>query len=718
MRSFGSNPKQESDFAQPEERDPSSAFAFLDWPLAALALTVGIGYYTGAMIGFALTFYPNPVSVMWPPNSILLAALSLTPVRVWWLLLLAAFPFHVLIQWQSGVPAAMTLCWFISNCVEALIGAAGMRWWLKQPLHFGRLRHLGAFFLFGAFLGPFLSSFLDASLVMLNQWGKQGFWQVWEVRLASNTFAVMTIVPAIVTWCERRPVHRELQPGRRAAEVGVVVAGLLITSGAAFLSKGGLFASPTFVYLPLPFLLWAAIRFGPRGASTAILTVALVAIWGAVHGRGPFSSQSAQENASSLQLFLIVMTSTLLPLSTVLGERKKAVDALKASEARYREVVEAQTELLCRLRTDSTLTFVNAAFCRFFGKGREELIGQRFADLLSSAGRATFIEETGALNPDRPSCSYDLEMTRADGSLGWLHWAYSAVFDPDGRIVEYQAIGHDITDRRYAEEAKQNLIHASRLAVVGELTAMVAHEINQPLGAILSNAEAAEILLKAERPRLDEVRQILADIRKNDLRADEAIRRIRALLRKRDVQMDAVDLNETILDVLRLVHGDARRRRIQIRKKLDPSLPRIFGDRVQLQQVALNLIVNSMDAMDATRDRARVLTIETKPFGGDYAEVIVSDSGPGIASEKVHRVFDSFFTTKKEGMGLGLSIARSIIEAHQGKIRAETRPQGGARFRFTIPYAKDDSSGDLAGEMNQVATGKSNGRDTVSPVLQ
>jgi len=223
---------------------------------------------------------------------------------------------------------------------------------------------------------------------------------------------------------------------------------------------------------------------------------------------------------------------------------------------------------------------------------------------------------------------------------------------------------------------------------------MVAHEINQPLGAILSNAEAAELLLKADQPRLDEVRQILADIRKNDLRADEAIRGIRALLRKCDVQMEVLDLNHTVSDVLRLVHGDARRRRVRIREKLGPNLSGVLGDRVQLQQVMLNLIVNGMDAMEGVEERSRVLSIETKPFSGDCVEVIISDSGPGISPEKIHRVFDSFFTTKKDGMGLGLSIARSIVEAHQGRIWVEPSILGGAKFCFTVPNAGESSRTD------------------------
>src|SRR6266404_3551835 len=159
---------------------------FFDWRLAAIALSVSLAYYLGAKIGFALTLRPHPVSVLWPPNSILLAALLLTPIRIWWLILLAAFPAHLAAQLQSGVPPTMILCWFISNSCEALIGAGCIRYFIHRPVRFDRLRNVGIFCLFAAFLGPFLSSFLDAAFVAANHWGQDSYWQVWRIRFTSN----------------------------------------------------------------------------------------------------------------------------------------------------------------------------------------------------------------------------------------------------------------------------------------------------------------------------------------------------------------------------------------------------------------------------------------------------------------------------------------------------------------------------------------------------
>src|SRR6266536_1982634 len=169
--------------------------ASLEWRKLTTALLVFGGYYLGAKMGFALTFEPHPVSVLWPPNSILVAALLLTPVRVWWVILLAAFPAHLAVQLQSNVPPTMILCWFISNSCEALIGAGCVRYLIDRPVRFDRLRNVGIFCFFAAFLGPFLSSFLDSAFVAINRFGQDSYWQVWRIRFTSNILASLTLVP-------------------------------------------------------------------------------------------------------------------------------------------------------------------------------------------------------------------------------------------------------------------------------------------------------------------------------------------------------------------------------------------------------------------------------------------------------------------------------------------------------------------------------------------
>jgi signal transduction histidine kinase len=239
-----------------------------------------------------------------------------------------------------------------------------------------------------------------------------------------------------------------------------------------------------------------------------------------------------------------------------------------------------------------------------------------------------------------------------------------------------------------AEQLQSVDTHAGRLALVGEIAGSIAHEISQPLSAILTNADAAENLLSQPQPPLDEIRRMLADIRRDDLRANDIVRHLHSLLKRRELQTSAIDLNEVAATALNLIQPVARRRLVTVRSELDPSLPPIHGDSVHLEQVLLNLMMNAMDAMTANAANSaaeRIMNIRTSRYDKFSAAITVTDTGPGIAAAYQPKIFDSFFSTKKEGMGLGLAIARKIVHAHGGKIWQEGTSAGGAAFKFTIP---------------------------------
>ena len=231
---------------------------------------------------------------------------------------------------------------------------------------------------------------------------------------------------------------------------------------------------------------------------------------------------------------------------------------------------------------------------------------------------------------------------------------------------------------------RTQLAHAARLATVGELSASIAHEINQPLAAILTNAESGESLIKSGAARMEELHEILTAIRDDDLRAVEVIKRMRQLLRHEPNETLPLNVNEAVESILRLTVGVAKRNGITLNTELDPSIPRIKGDFVQVQQMLLNLIVNAMDAVGGCPAEQRRVTISTAERPAGNVEVSVSDSGPGIPAEKIERIFEPFFSTKRDGMGLGLSITRTIVQAHRGRIWAESNGAG-ATFRFTMP---------------------------------
>jgi PAS domain S-box-containing protein len=383
-------------------------------------------------------------------------------------------------------------------------------------------------------------------------------------------------------------------------------------------------------------------------------------------------------------------------LAAALKQQKLAEITIRASEERYRAIVDSQTDLICRFLADTTLTFVNEAYCRYFRRNCADLIGHSFLELIPKSAHEMVLQRIKLLETHKTPITNEHQVHFEDGSVGWQRWTNQAILDENGEIVEFQGIGQDITERKRTEEARQHLAHTSRLALMGELTAMIAHEVNQPLAAILSNTEAALMLIDRKEVPLDTIREILDDVRKDDLRASGAIHRVRELLRNRSIDLKPINLNDTVAEVLQLSSGDTFRRHVRVEQKLTTELPKVLGDHLYLQHVLLNLVVNGIDAMNHTPEADRRLTVATCPHAEGFVEVTVRDCGVGLPQEELPRIFDSFFTTKADGMGLGLSIANSIIETHRGRIWAENNRDGkGATFHFTVPIYKSDNGLDV-----------------------
>ena len=227
----------------------------------------------------------------------------------------------------------------------------------------------------------------------------------------------------------------------------------------------------------------------------------------------------------------------------------------------------------------------------------------------------------------------------------------------------------------------------NRRVAMGELAASIAHELNQPLGAIHNNAGAAQVLIRREPPDLKEVADILDDIKQDDKRASEVISRLRSMLRKAPANVEELALDEVIDGVLALLRAEAASKGVSLKAEFEPPLPRIRADAVQLQQVILNLALNGIEAMRSQPEGRRQLTIRGRRVNESEVEVVVSDSGDGFDAKLLPRAFDAFVSSKPDGMGLGLSISRTIIEAHGGRMAAENAPEGGAAVRFTLPLS-------------------------------
>jgi PAS domain S-box-containing protein len=371
---------------------------------------------------------------------------------------------------------------------------------------------------------------------------------------------------------------------------------------------------------------------------------------------------------------------------------ERAYEDLRESEQRFRDYAETASDWFWATGQEHDFTYFSEQFGTFgFDWGR--LIGQRRWDIAAdfSPEAEHWREHLAILERRQPFRDFVYKVRRVDGSLGFTSISGKPVFDPENGFSGYRGVARDITDRKRAEEALERsqaeLAHVTRVATLGELAASIAHEVNQPLAAIVADANACLNWLAAADPDLDVVRATLAAVVKDGHRAADVIQRIRQLATKTQPQRIRFDVNDVIRDVIPLVRSEVLHHQVFLRVDLAPISPSVLGDRVQLQQVLINLVMNAIEAMVGVADRSRELVIRSRPDERDWVLVAVEDAGVGIDPNSVNQLFSAFFTTKPGGMGMGLSISRSIIEAHGGRLWATRNPIHGSTFQFTMPVA-------------------------------
>jgi PAS domain S-box-containing protein len=385
--------------------------------------------------------------------------------------------------------------------------------------------------------------------------------------------------------------------------------------------------------------------------------------------------------------------------ATDIEDRKLAELALRKSEQRFRDYAETASDWLWETGSDHRVASISEHVddaglppSRLTGMTRWDIASDREAE----PEKWRLHQET--LDAHRPFRDFVYSATSKSGSQVHVRSSGKPFFDAKGRFLGYRGTGTDITALIRAEQAEQDLrraqaelAHVTRVTMLGELTASIAHEVNQPLTAVVANAEASLRWLNREQPDLAAARRSVEWVINDGCRASDVVRRVRALAKKSDMETERLDLNQVVSEAVTLVERELIKHRVSLRTELAPLLPEIFGDRVQLQQVIINLLMNGIEAMEPITDRPRELLIRSGKDDTDQLILTIADSGTGISAENGNRLFNAFFTTKSSGLGMGLSICRSIVQAHGGRISASNNEGPGATFQLFLPLHREDN---------------------------
>jgi PAS domain S-box-containing protein len=429
-------------------------------------------------------------------------------------------------------------------------------------------------------------------------------------------------------------------------------------------------------------------RWLPMSVTFAVAT-STVGLWQALIAAG----QAPLALLPALLLFGGFLVAPIFGLTVYLAQRARAqAAALQGRERDLGLIVETIPGLVWCASPDGELTYVNRRILDYTGASLHDLAQAGWVNFLhpDDVQQTVTTWANNVLTGNLHDVQYRLR--RHDGSYGWFHVLGQAMLDPEGRVTQWYGLLIDIDDRKNVEETLRHtetrLSKATQIATVGELAASIAHEINQPLGAVVANGYACLRWLSTEPANLAKAREAAERIVRDGRETGEVVGRIRALFKRTQVQRVTLDLNDLIGEVMRLLGAESSRRRVAIEAELQRDLRSIFGDRVQIQQLILNLLMNGLDAMDSVTDRPKKIVIRSQQDSPTTALVEVEDNGVGLTD--CEKIFEPFFTTKESGMGMGLAICRSIVEVHDGKLWAASNQTFGTTFCFTLPLHTDE----------------------------
>ena len=768
-------------------------------------------YFIAGKFGLLLASLHASASPVWPAAGIALATLLVLGYRAWPAIFVGAF----LVNVTTAGNVATSLAIASGNTLEAVCGAWLVNRFAGGTTVFDRPQGVVKFALaavVSTVIGP---AFGVTSLAFGGFADWANFGAIWLTWWLGDTTGDLLIAPLIILWStppKRRWNRKEV------VEVGILLLLLFVLSEAVFCGWLTISArNYPIAFISLPIVIWTAFRFTQRETATGIFILSAIAIWGTMHGFGPFAGETENQSLLALQSWTAVLAITAMALSAGMAERERAAEALRESEAnmslaanaanlglwvwnvpggderwvtekwrqlfgfadsepvtfdrflevvhpgdservkqvvqhilerggeyevdyritrpdgsirwiashgsvelyergkpvlvrgvsrdvtkrkiaeeelreseeRFRTVANAAPVMIWMSGPDKLCTFFNKGWLDFTGRSPEQELGNGWAEGVhrEDIDRCHDVYQN-SFNA-RESFTMEYRLRRSDGEYRWLLDSGTPRFASDGAFLGYIGSCIDITERKAAEEEarrrREQVELLGRVSLLGEMTASLAHELDQPLAAILSNATAAMQYLEQGKLDPEQLQEILTDVVGDGRRAHDIMHNVRSAIKKGSAIRGRINLNDVVKAVTHMVHLDAAAHFCKVEMSLARNLPAIEGDPSQIQQVLINLVRNAFDAMRDTPPSGRKVEIATTYNGDGTICVAVRDYGSGIPEPTLERLFEQFFTTKEEGLGMGLAIVRSIVEAHGGSIAAENADGGGARFHFRLP---------------------------------
>jgi len=775
-------------------------------------------YFIAGKFGLLLASLHASASPVWPAAGIALATLLVLGYRAWPAIFVGAF----LVNVTTAGNVATSLAIASGNTLEAVCGAWLVNRFAGGTTVFDRPQGVVKFAL-AAVVSTIISPVFGVTSLALGGFADwANFGAIWLTWWLGDTTGDLLIAPLIILWS----IPSKWRWNRRdAVEVGILLLLLFVLSEAVFCGWLTISArNYPIAFISLPIVIWMAFRFTQRETATGVFILSAIAIWGTMHGFGPFVGETENQSLLGLQSWTAVLTITAMALSAGMAERGRAEEALRESEAnmslaanaanlglwvwnvpggderwvtekwrqlfgfadsepvtfdrflevvhpgdservkqvvqhmlehggeyeidyritrpdgsirwiashgsveleergkpvlvrgvsrdvtkrkvaeeelreseaRFRTVADAAPVMIWMSSPDKLCTFFNKGWLEFTGRAIDQELGSGWAEGVHANDLDQCLEVYGTSFDARQPFTMEYRLRRNDGEYRWVLDSGIPRFGSDGTFLGYIGSCFDITERRQSELDHQlqnmELARVGRVALMGELAASLAHEVNNPIGAMVTNANAGQRMIAGGNVENEELSDLLADIVADGHRAREVIEGIRNMVRKEKTTRALVRVDEIIRDLLRIVKADALTRKVALTTEIDSKAGSVMADRVQLLQVLLNLTLNAFEAMSVIRSNARHLVIRADRNGEGEVLLRVRDSGPGFPSGIVDQLFEPFFSTKVGGTGMGLAIARSIIEAHGGTLSGENCDDGGACFTVRLPEAKEDKS--------------------------